>query len=101
MKPDKLSFVQPHPVAQLGGSFTIVGRSVMAALARQPLTNCQASALPSSSRFAGWIRQTIRLWQARSRERHAFDFVSERELRDLGLSRWDFEREISKPFWRA
>ena len=49
----------------------------------------------------GWIKHMIRLWRLRIRERHSFDFVDDRELRDLGLSRWDVEREIVKPFWRG
>jgi uncharacterized protein YjiS (DUF1127 family) len=47
------------------------------------------------------VLDTLRLWRARSRERRAFAIVDERDLRDLGMSRWDVERELSKPFWRG
>jgi uncharacterized protein YjiS (DUF1127 family) len=47
------------------------------------------------------LLDTLRLWRARSRERRAFSIVDERDLRDLGMSRWDLESELSKPFWRG
>jgi uncharacterized protein YjiS (DUF1127 family) len=70
------------------------------------LTNCPGvgrSSLPRPSTVdvADWIKRTIRLWRSRAGERRSFGFISDRELRDLGLSRWDFEREIAKPFWRG
>jgi uncharacterized protein YjiS (DUF1127 family) len=43
----------------------------------------------------------LRLWRSRSRERQSFAVLGERELHDLGLSRWDVEHEIAKPFWRG
>lgn len=39
-------------------------------------------------------------WQQRSRERCDLLSLSERLLRDIGLSRADVEREACKPFWR-
>jgi uncharacterized protein YjiS (DUF1127 family) len=40
-----------------------------------------------------------RLWHARRRQRQALAHIDERDLSDLGLSRWDIERELNKPFW--
>ncbi len=57
-----------------------------------------------SNRSAGLIARVARvveLWHSRIIERHAFDFVDDRELVDLGLSRWEVERELRKPFWRG
>ena len=75
----------------------------MAVIARHALTNCQAPRVPPDHRrinVVGWIKRTLQLWRSRIKERHSFDFVDDRELRELGLSRWNFEREIAKPFWR-
>lgn len=76
----------------------------MAAIARHALTNCQAARVSPGHRpvnVADWIKRTVRLWRSRIKERQSFDFVDDRELRELGLSRWDVEREIAKPFWRG
>ena len=40
-------------------------------------------------------------WQERAQQRHQLHQMSERELRDIGLSRADIEGECSKPFWCA
>lgn len=48
----------------------------------------------------GRISDTIRLWRLRSRERQAFAQLDQRDLRDIGLSRWEVEQEMVKPFWR-
>lgn len=47
------------------------------------------------------VADTVGLWRSRVQERRALSFIEERELRDLRLSRWDVERELAKPFWRA
>jgi uncharacterized protein YjiS (DUF1127 family) len=39
-------------------------------------------------------------WQERAAERHYVRNLGDHELRDLGLSRADLEREYAKPFWR-
>jgi uncharacterized protein YjiS (DUF1127 family) len=41
----------------------------------------------------------LRTWQQRSRERHDLLCLSERLLRDIGLSRAAIEREACKPLW--
>ena len=75
----------------------------MSVLTRDALTNNQVNERTSMVRspdVLNWIGNTVRLWRTRIRERHSFDFADEHELRELGLSRWDVEREIAKPFWR-
>jgi uncharacterized protein YjiS (DUF1127 family) len=42
----------------------------------------------------------LRTWQQRSRERRDLLSLSERLLRDIGLSRAAVEREACQPFWR-
>ncbi|HEX6978028.1 MAG TPA: DUF1127 domain-containing protein [Alphaproteobacteria bacterium] len=38
-------------------------------------------------------------WQARATERAHLAELSDRLLKDVGLSRADIEREVQKPFW--
>jgi uncharacterized protein YjiS (DUF1127 family) len=49
------------------------------------------------------VRRSIVLlnrWWRRVEDRNRLSIMSERELRDIGLSRLDADREIRKPFWR-
>jgi uncharacterized protein YjiS (DUF1127 family) len=50
-----------------------------------------------------WARMAaeIREWRRRSRDRHALAAMSNRSLRDIGLTRYDADWEARKPFWRA
>jgi uncharacterized protein YjiS (DUF1127 family) len=75
----------------------------MALIIEHPLTNCHEATPPS---FA-WVTdglasvgRTIQAWRARARERRAFADFEERDLHDLGLSRWHIEQELSKRFWQ-
>jgi len=47
------------------------------------------------------LGRTLRLWGARIKERQAFPVVDDRELRDLGISRWELQHELAKPFWKG
>ena len=40
-------------------------------------------------------------WRRRSRDRRELAAMSDRSLRDIGLTRYDATYEASKPFWRA
>lgn len=40
-------------------------------------------------------------WRIRARGRADLAALDDRQLRDIGLTRCDVGREISKPFWRA
>jgi uncharacterized protein YjiS (DUF1127 family) len=65
------------------------------------MTNYQpARPMLAAWAVAGSIGRLLRLRRARIRERQAFPALDERDLRDLGVSRWELERELSKPFWR-
>ena len=44
---------------------------------------------------------TLLVWQERSRQRHALAQLSDRMLRDIGISRADVAAECAKPFWRG
>jgi uncharacterized protein YjiS (DUF1127 family) len=76
----------------------------MIVAALHPLTNCQATRLPSDTNKRSSIAsfgKMFRLWRSRINERRAAGSFDYRDLRDLGVSRWDVERELSKPFWRG
>jgi uncharacterized protein YjiS (DUF1127 family) len=40
-------------------------------------------------------------WRRRSRDRRALAAMSDRSLRDIGITRYDATFEANKPFWRA
>jgi uncharacterized protein YjiS (DUF1127 family) len=68
------------------------------------LTDCQAlrrSSAPRSDGLKARISRVVGLWRERRRQRQSFDTFGHRELRELGLSRWEVERELAKPFWRG
>lgn len=45
--------------------------------------------------------QAVLAWQDRIRDRNRLASMDERLLSDIGLSRADIDREISKPFWQG
>jgi uncharacterized protein YjiS (DUF1127 family) len=47
------------------------------------------------------IGSEVAEWRRRSRGRRALAAMSDRSLRDIGLTRYDADWEASKPFWRA
>lgn len=67
----------------------------------QPL--CRAPVAPGKTWhqfFAEW-RETIAEWRRRARSRHELAVLCDRCLRDMGVTRYDVDREVRKPFWRA
>ncbi len=74
----------------------------MLVAAHHPLTNRQPAAADThQSGIAEWVDHTVGQWRSRIKERHNFTGFDHRELHDLGLSRWEVERELAKPFWRG
>ena len=51
---------------------------------------------PLLASLFGWL---IR-WSERYRERNRLRNLDDRQLRDIGVSRRQIEREADKPFWR-
>jgi uncharacterized protein YjiS (DUF1127 family) len=47
------------------------------------------------------IRSELGEWRRRLRDRRALAAMSDRSLRDIGLTRYDAASEVNKPFWRA
>jgi uncharacterized protein YjiS (DUF1127 family) len=62
--------------------------------------------LPMVARRADWLEiagdliELALVWLQRSRERRQLDSFGDYMLKDLGVSRADVDREVSKPFWR-
>jgi uncharacterized protein YjiS (DUF1127 family) len=46
------------------------------------------------------IPSIIRLWRARSAQRHALSQLEPHRLKDIGLTKEDVERECRKAFWQ-
>lgn len=55
---------------------------------------------PSLGSLTEAVREGFAAWRTRAREREALAAMSERDLHDIGLSRWDADYEAAKPFWR-
>lgn len=49
-----------------------------------------------------WARMVSELaeWRRRLRDRRALAAMSDRSLRDIGVTRYDALQEANKPFWR-
>ena len=79
----------------------------MAGFAHQLSTNCQVSSYalgsPARPRHGMLTRAgaLLGLWAERMRERTQLARLSERDLRDIGLTLADVDRLLAKPFWRA
>ena len=56
---------------------------------------------PSARRPFAELRSLIDEWRRRARGRRELAALSDRCLRDIGLTRYDANREARKPFWRA
>jgi len=46
------------------------------------------------------LREVLASWASRSRERNLLAQMSDADLKDIGVSRYDAMMEIQKPFWR-
>ena len=58
------------------------------------------SAVPTN-RFIARLRRTVRRWRDRHEERMALAQLTDRELRDFGMTHWEAVQEVRKPFWRG
>ncbi|HUH83707.1 MAG TPA: DUF1127 domain-containing protein [Stellaceae bacterium] len=63
-----------------------------------------AATLPMRETGVSWWHhsvQLIALWRRRAEERRWLSAMSERDLRDIGLTSLDARQEAGKPFWRG
>jgi uncharacterized protein YjiS (DUF1127 family) len=65
---------------------------------RSILSSCRTDALFI---LVAHVAAVIATWQRRSRERDHLAAMTDRELRDAGLTRYDAIALSNKPFWRA
>ncbi|CCQ73326.1 DUF1127 domain-containing protein [Magnetospira sp. QH-2] len=49
--------------------------------------------------FSHW-RSQVRIWRRRRADRRQLRALGQRDMKDIGLDRWQIEVEIRKPFWR-
>lgn len=68
--------------------------------------NCTHTIIPTKTTTPlycpDWIKRVVSLlkeWSARSRQRRDLEALNDEALLDIGLTRLDVQREISKPFW--
>jgi uncharacterized protein YjiS (DUF1127 family) len=55
---------------------------------------------PTLMRLVSPIVRRLIEWRARVMQRRTLAMLDDHMLKDIGLSRMDVEREVSKPFWR-
>jgi uncharacterized protein YjiS (DUF1127 family) len=68
--------------------------------ARVPQKTQWQASLHRLSGFLRAVRAALREWRQRRIGRFELARLDERMLRDIGLTRFDAEYEINKPFWR-
>jgi uncharacterized protein YjiS (DUF1127 family) len=56
--------------------------------------------MPITSRALAELGHGFAVWLRRGFSRNELRNLSDRDLRDIGLSRADAHREAAKPFWR-
>jgi uncharacterized protein YjiS (DUF1127 family) len=67
----------------------------------QPI--CHAPSIPRapSRHLLADLRVLLAEWRRRARSRHELAALCDRCLRDIGVTRYDADREMRKPFWQA
>ena len=73
----------------------------MNSITHNPLTNSQPGLANNLAGVASWIDRAYGRWQQRAAEQRELAAMTERDLRDARLTRWDVEQEMAKPFWRG
>jgi uncharacterized protein YjiS (DUF1127 family) len=66
-------------------------------------TLCRAPPMPPAT-WRRWLSHLSALfaeWQRRARGRRELAVLCDRCLRDMGVTRYDVNQEVRKPFWRA
>jgi uncharacterized protein YjiS (DUF1127 family) len=64
---------------------------------------CRAPSMPpaTSRRPFGHLGILFNEWRRRARSRRELAVLCDRCLRDMGVTRYDANHEVRKPFWRA
>jgi uncharacterized protein YjiS (DUF1127 family) len=66
-------------------------------------TMCRAPSMSSAParHLLADLRTLLTEWRRRARGRRELAALCDRCLRDIGVTRYDANREVRKPFWRA
>ena len=72
----------------------------MATAATQCLTQSQSGTNHSTSWSLSNLLQLVADWAARRVEREVYAHMTDRDVQDMGVSRWEIERELARPFYR-
>ena len=57
--------------------------------------------VPFLTRMVLGAVRTVEVWQERAQQRHALATLSDRMLKDIGVTRASANAEAAKPFWRG
>jgi uncharacterized protein YjiS (DUF1127 family) len=71
----------------------------MATLVHQPLTIFHRGPVPTGSGFWARLGRIAASWSRRRHARETFAAMTERDLGDAGIARWEIERELARSFW--
>jgi len=63
-------------------------------------TGAAPAASNSLRRALRWFAARARTWRSRAQGRNQLSLMTDLELRDIGLTRYDARYEGAKPFWR-
>ncbi len=67
-------------------------------------TLCLTQSQPATNHSTSWslpnLLQPVADWAARRVEREVYAQITVRDVQDLGMSRWEIEQEIARPFYR-
>ncbi len=68
------------------------------------LTNSHAaprSGVAGNAGLTAWLGRAYARWQEQQADLRSLETMTERDLRDAGLTRFTVERELARPFWRG
>ena len=69
----------------------------MATLVQAALTNSHS--IPTPTPLRAWLDRLLTAWRERRQAAATYGRMSDRDVQDTGVSRWDIERELARPFW--
>lgn len=70
----------------------------MAAFAHLSLTNSHSLASPAP--LVARLGSLFRTWQEKRHGWETYGRMNDRDVQDTGLTRWEIECELARPFWR-
>jgi uncharacterized protein YjiS (DUF1127 family) len=71
----------------------------MATLVHHPLTIYHRAPAHPTTGLRAWVGNLLASWKRRRDARETYAQMTERDLGDAGLARWEIERELARSFW--